>query len=178
MPEKATRTRLGQNPRGSFAQPHRNFAVCLLIILTTAVCLSGCATTKEFVATNGSRSDGTVVLSYEYGMFESPQEDQQQGAELATSTCGGWGYSGTQPFGETRQCNAVNGYGSCIHWMVTRRYQCLGSPHDVAPASQTMAPPQPTTAAPQIRVQAPAGATQPMASKQPNVESGENWDRQ
>jgi hypothetical protein len=154
--------------------------------------LASCATTKEFEATNGSRSDGTVALSYEYGMLESPREDQEQGATLAASTCAGWGYSGTQPFGgETHQCNAVDPNVGCVRWLVTRRYQCLGSPHDVAPAPQTMATPpqaaatavtsqipaQATTAAPQIPAQAAASAGPPIATEQPNVKQGDDWER-
>ena len=157
----------------------------------SALLLAGCATTKEFTATNGSRADGTVTLSYEYGMLESPQEDQGQGTTLASSTCAGWGYSGSQPFGETRQCNAVNGYGSCIRWMVTRRYQCIGSPHDVAPAGQAIAPPpavataptsqipaQAVTAAPQIPAQAAASAAPPIPTEQPDAKQGGDWERQ
>jgi hypothetical protein len=154
-----------------------------------ALLLAGCATTKEFEATNGSRSDG-VALSYEYGMLESPREDQEQGATLAASTCAGWGYSGTQPFGgETHQCNAVDPNVGCVRWLVTRRYQCLGAPHDVAPAPQTMVPPQAATVAPQISAQAAISAPQipaqaaaspapPIATEQPNVKPGDDWERQ
>src|SRR5271154_4429873 len=104
--------------------------VILKLALVLPFYLGGCATTEEFVATGGSRADGTVNLEYEYGMFQSPREDSDQGVTLAASTCAGWGYSGSQPFGgETQQCEAVNGYGNCVRWLVTRRYQCLGSPH-------------------------------------------------
>jgi hypothetical protein len=53
------------------------YAVALVFVMakTEPLCLAGYATTKEFVATGGSRADGTVHLSYEYGMFESPHED-------------------------------------------------------------------------------------------------------
>jgi hypothetical protein len=158
----------------------------------SALLLAGCATTKEFTATNGSRADGTVALSYEYGLLQSPREDQEQGATLASSTCAGWGYSGSQAFGgETQQCDAVDGYGDCIHWLVTRRYQCLGSPHDVAPAAQTIATPpqaaataapqipaQATTVTPRIPAQAAASAAPPIPTEQPDVKQGEDWERQ
>lgn len=102
-------------------------AIALALIATLV--MNGCATTEEFVATGGSRADGAVNLNYEYGMFQSPHEDSEQGVTLASSTCAGWGYSGSQPFGgETSQCSERNGYGACIRWVVTRRYQCLGSP--------------------------------------------------
>lgn len=109
----------------------RRLTTALALVMAFAtICLIGCATTKEFVATGGSRADGTVTLSYEYGMFQAPQEDEQQGLALASSTCAAWGYSGSQAFGgETQECSKVNGYGNCIRTLVTRRYQCLGSPH-------------------------------------------------
>ena len=40
-----------------------------------AVCVVGCAVTKIPVPTGGSRSDGTVQLSYEYGLFQVPKVD-------------------------------------------------------------------------------------------------------
>jgi hypothetical protein len=159
-------------------KPLHAAALSFLIAFMATICLAGCATTEEFTATNGSRADGTVTLSYEYGLLESPQEDQEQGTALASSTCAGWGYSSSQPFGETQQCNGVNGYGSCVHWMVTRRYQCIGSPHDVAPVAQTIATPQAATAAPQIPAQVPASAVPTIATKQPNVEQSEDWEQQ
>src|SRR5271168_2778404 len=103
--------------------------VILKLALVLPFYLGGCATTEEFVATGGSRADGTVNLAYEYGMFQSPREDSDQGVTLAASTCAGWGYSGSQPFGgETSRCIGTDGNGSCVQWSVTRNYQCLGSP--------------------------------------------------
>jgi YecR-like lipoprotein len=100
-----------------------------LALVMATLCLCSCGVTKEYVATGGSRADGTVTLSYEYGMLQSPREDEEQGVTLAISTCAGWGYSGSQPFGgESQQCEAINGYGNCLRWLVTRRYQCLGAP--------------------------------------------------
>lgn len=95
-----------------------------LVVVTIG--LSGCATTKEWSATSGSRSDGVVKLSYEYGLFEQPQVSEQQGVELAKSRCIAWGYSGAEAFGGlTRVCNNRTPSG-CNSWLVTREYQCLG----------------------------------------------------
>ena len=92
------------------------------------ILLGGCATNKEFMATGGSRSDGTVKLSYEYGEFQKPVVDLNQGIKLARSKCGVWGYTGAEPFGSSeRTCVAGNGYG-CTMWRVTVEYQCIGSP--------------------------------------------------
>ncbi|WP_274541773.1 YecR family lipoprotein, partial [Shigella dysenteriae] len=47
----------------------------------------GCATKKQLVPTGGSKSDGTVRMSYSYGMFESPVVDPQQGMNAAKARC-------------------------------------------------------------------------------------------
>jgi hypothetical protein len=91
----------------------------------------GCSPYQWIVATNRSRRTARCL-----GLLESAQEDQEQGATLASSMCAGRGMLWPRPFGrETQQCNEVNGYGGCVHWMVTRRYQCLGSPRDVRPCA-------------------------------------------
>jgi hypothetical protein len=53
----------------------------------------------NYVATGGSKSDGTVKLSYEFGLFQEPVVNEQQGLELAKSKCAMWGYTGAEPFG-------------------------------------------------------------------------------
>ena len=86
--------------------------------------VSGCASQKEWMAVGGSRSDGTVKLAFEYGMFEKPIIDQAQGYNLALRKCQVWGYSGTEPFGSSfSQCIATNQYG-CVRWRVFTEYQC------------------------------------------------------
>jgi len=100
----------------------------IMVFLAAAILLSGCATPKEFYATGGSRSDGTVKLSYEYGGFEKPIVDPNQGAQLAASKCAVWGYTGAEAFGAAEQsCVFANGYG-CQRFRVTVEYQCTGSP--------------------------------------------------
>lgn len=92
-----------------------------------ALVLSGCATQKTWFATGGSKSDATVKLSYEYGLFEKPVVDYQQAAALANQKCTVWGYSGAEAFGGRMQtCNAHNGYGNCVDWTVTAEFQCTG----------------------------------------------------
>ena len=88
--------------------------------------LSACSTVKTLQATGGSKSDGVVELSYEYGMFENPQVDFNQGLEQASSRCQAWGYTTAQAFGgSTSQCQRRNGYGNCVQELVTVKYQCL-----------------------------------------------------
>lgn len=90
--------------------------------------VSGCAVTKTWTATGGSRSDGVVRLSFEHTGFEQPQLDEQQGLSLAAQRCKTWGYTGAEAFGGvTRQCNQRSGFG-CDQWLVTKEYQCTGTP--------------------------------------------------
>lgn len=94
------------------------------LFVVPMIFLSGCATQKEWMALGGSRSDGTVKLAYEYGMFEKPVIERAQGYNLALQKCQVWGYSGTEPFGSTMsQCIATNQYG-CVRWRVTAEFQC------------------------------------------------------
>ncbi len=86
----------------------------------------GCASKKELIATGGSRADGTVVLSYEYGAFEQPKLDLAQGVSTATQRCAAWGYPAAEAFGgEQRQCQIASQYG-CSRWFVSMTFQCTG----------------------------------------------------
>lgn len=90
--------------------------------------LCACATNKEWTATGGSRSDGVVRLSYEYGAMEIPRVQEDQGNELASRRCKTWGYSGAEAFGGiSKVCNLPDGWGGCNQWLVTKEYQCIGN---------------------------------------------------
>jgi hypothetical protein len=58
-----------------------------IIILILAILIQGCATQKTLIPTGGSRADGTVKLSYEYGLFEKPQINLAQGEIAAKQKC-------------------------------------------------------------------------------------------
>ncbi|STI34567.1 Uncharacterised protein [Escherichia coli] len=62
----------------------------LMLLLASTLIISGCATKKQLVPTGGSKSDGTVRMSYSYGMFESPVVDPQQGMNAAKARCAAW----------------------------------------------------------------------------------------
>ncbi len=99
--------------------------VCLVLMLT------GCATTKEWMPTAGSRADGVVVLSYTRNNFETPTTDDNQGLVLAQTRCKSWGYTSAEPFGgDTQKCTSMiyGTYGGCQLWQVDRQYQCTGKP--------------------------------------------------
>lgn len=99
----------------------------MFFLTLITVFISGCAVTKEYSATGGSRSDGVMKLSYEVGQLEIPHVNEQQGLELARRKCGGWGYSDAESLGgTTRTCNEF-GLSQCRTWLITKEYQCLGS---------------------------------------------------
>lgn len=98
------------------------------IVALIATAMTGCVVQKELVPTGGSRSDGTVTLSYTYGAFEQPKVDYQQGAQTAADRCGAWGYEGAQAFGgSTSNCLSHDMYGGCTLMQVTVQYQCTGA---------------------------------------------------
>ncbi|WP_433694030.1 YecR family lipoprotein [Herbaspirillum seropedicae] len=97
------------------------------IPFAVSLTLAGCATQKQLVPTGGSKADGTVKMSYEYGQFEVPKVNVIQGMSTAKRRCEAWGYSGAEPFGgSTRQC-VENSGGGCKTWRVTYEFQCTGT---------------------------------------------------
>ena len=103
----------------------KNLLIPALLSLTI---LSGCASQKHWSATGGSKSDGTVRLSYEVGEFEKPEVNESQGRRLAKRRCQSWGYSDADAFGgTTRQCQQGGGFSGCQRWLVTKEYQCVGT---------------------------------------------------
>ena len=99
-----------------------------LVAIVGAIVLSGCATTKNWSATGGSRADATVRLSYTYGPFEQANASEQQALKLAATRCGAWGYKGAEAFGGSEQrCTAPGGFGGCSQFEVTKEFQCTGT---------------------------------------------------
>ena len=97
-------------------------------LLIAALLLQGCAVQKPLVPIGGSRADGTVKLAFEYGLFESPKLDEQQGLASARQRCAAWGYTDAEPFGgSTTQCSEPTRSG-CKRWIVSIEYQCIGTP--------------------------------------------------
>lgn len=99
-----------------------------ILLAFTSILLAGCSTTKDWSATGGSKADGVIRLSYEFGQFEVPQLNEEQAVSLAARRCAVWGYTHAEAFGGiTKHCNTTDGFGSCTNWMVTKEYQCTGS---------------------------------------------------
>lgn len=98
-----------------------------LIAFGAFVVLAGCATVSQMAATGGSRADGIVRLSYEYGAFNKVKIDEAEGLRTAQARCQTWGYKDAEAFGGvTRQCQGSSMYG-CMRWTVTKEYQCTGA---------------------------------------------------
>lgn len=114
-------------------------------LILTGLLLAGCATVSQMVPTGGSRADGIVKLSFEYGMFDKVQLDQASAQVAARKRCATWGYGDAEPFGGmTRQCQMYSSMG-CTRWFATVEYQCI-SPGGTAPpplVDSTLAAPMP-----------------------------------
>ena len=98
-----------------------------LVFVAMVLAVAACARNKQLVPTGGSRADGTVTLSYEYGGFEKPQVDMQQGIAAARARCQAWGYQDAEPFGgQTEKCQRMTEYG-CVRALVNVNFQCVGA---------------------------------------------------
>ena len=94
-----------------------------ILIVAALVVVSGCAVTKDYAATGGSKADGTVELSYQVGPFEKVTPNEVQGVSLATQRCESWGYKATEAFGGVnRECESGGYVKNCT---VTKEFQCL-----------------------------------------------------
>ena len=95
------------------------------VLLVALLLLSGCATNVTPQATGGSKADGTVTLSYEYGLFEQPVVDWSTAKVQAKERCKAWHYKNAEAFGGAQtHCLAFNGYGNCVRTQVNVTYQC------------------------------------------------------
>lgn len=95
-------------------------------LLTLALSLTGCATTVTPVATGGSRADGIVEMSYEYGAFVVPQVDTVAAMRTARRRCETWGYDDAEAFTGLSKC-VQGGSSGCNLYRVTTEYQCLNT---------------------------------------------------
>ena len=68
-----------------------------LSMLLAATLLAGCAAPSAMVVSDGNQSEGTVVLSYDYSLMQSPKVDWQEGLQKASAQCLSWGYNGALP---------------------------------------------------------------------------------
>ncbi|WP_422823678.1 YecR family lipoprotein [Vreelandella vilamensis] len=97
----------------------------LILPILAVTFIAGCASPKTMQATGGSKSDGTVNMSYEFGPFESPQVDMRAAQRAATQRCQAWGYESANAFGGGLSQCVSPGSGMCKLTRVTHTYQCL-----------------------------------------------------
>jgi hypothetical protein len=100
----------------------------LITALLATVLLGGCAVPMKMVPTGGSRADGTVKLSYDYGAFQVPKLDPAQGVQDATGRCKAWGYTGAEAFGGSTTTCINSSMGGCNMYRATVEFQCTGNP--------------------------------------------------
>lgn len=99
------------------------------IAAAIALLLAGCATQRELLVTQASRTDGTVVISYEGNEFQRGGADFNEAAELASKKCAAWGYDGAEAFGSQQTtCLSRRGFGNCGSRRVDIPFQCTGKP--------------------------------------------------
>lgn len=96
-------------------------------LLLSLIVLTGCTQTVQITPfpTGGSKADGTVTMTYNYGHLEIPEVDWEEADKTATAKCKAWGYNKAESFGgKLTKCTAYNGYG-CVRTQVDVTYQCL-----------------------------------------------------
>lgn len=91
--------------------------------------LGACASEKYLLPTGGDREKGTIELSYEYGLFESPRLHSAEAIKMAKERCAAWNYTDAQPVGDvTKACQSTGMLGYCEKRVATFTFQC-GSAH-------------------------------------------------
>jgi hypothetical protein len=96
-----------------------------VIVLLVALLSTGCAVQKNYGASGGSKSDGTVKMSYTYGAFQIPKVNEAGALKMATSRCNSWGYDSAQSFDFVdKRCQQYSADMGCIAWIVTKEFQC------------------------------------------------------
>ena len=91
-----------------------------------ALIVASCSVVKVPQATGGSKSDGTIELSYEYGQFIVPDVDWNKALHNAKQRCIAWGYQSAEPFGGRKKiCQSYDNDGNCSSRVVTKKYQCV-----------------------------------------------------
>lgn len=101
----------------------------IFVFVSLSFFVAGCATPVSLTATGGSKADGVVELSYDYGNFQVPVIDEEQALSVALKRCKAWGYKNAEPFeGAVTSCASRDLLTtSCIAVRGTRTYQCLSN---------------------------------------------------
>ena len=93
--------------------------------------LSACSSVpKEWEATDGSKADGKIIMTYLFRpILDTPPVNNTGALVIANTKCQAWGYLSASEFGaETKSCNDVNirkdGSEGCTRWLIQKIYQC------------------------------------------------------
>ena len=99
------------------------FSFSLLLLISCASII------KYPAATEGSKADAIVTVTYEYPSGENPNDWQEEWDGIdasAVERCQNWGYSDAIKFDTgKRWCLVFNGYGTCTYWQENLNYQCI-----------------------------------------------------
>ncbi|EBW7149657.1 YecR family lipoprotein [Citrobacter braakii] len=108
------------------AIPKAPSVISVLFAFSAPLFLSGCiSTVTDLSASGGSRADGTVVMSTEYGEFDSIDINKEKALASATRRCQSWGYRTAQPFDAGfSKCSDFSGF-SCTRYIYSISYQCI-----------------------------------------------------
>ncbi|MGG5965176.1 YecR family lipoprotein [Salmonella enterica] len=106
------------------AIPKAPSVISVLFAFSAPFILSGCAV-SELSSTGGSRADGTIVMSVEYGGFDYLDINQDKALNSAIRRCQSWGYRTAQPFDAGfSKCSDFSGFG-CTRYIYSISYQCI-----------------------------------------------------
>lgn len=96
--------------------------------LSVALLLSACVAPSPMQVSGGDQKNGTVTLSYDYSLMQSPKADWQQGLQAAATKCQEWGYTSAIPSGGPSQtCKTKTEGGDCVTWTLSGQFQCTGA---------------------------------------------------
>ncbi len=97
----------------------------LPLVVATSFLLSACSSNMEMKATGGSKSDGTVTLSFDHAAIVNPIIDEKKALQTAKSKCNVWGFRNAKAFGgSTKKCLEEYKTGGCVGYRVSKVYQC------------------------------------------------------
>ena len=104
-----------------------NMNIYKIFLIISTLILSSCAF-KYPEPLTGSKADGIIKVSFEYGLFNDPDdwtEEWDKAEREAQQRCIYWGYSNVYQFDLTySECINRSIYG-CVKWQYYVDYQCV-----------------------------------------------------
>lgn len=98
----------------------------MAILITISATFAGCATPVVPTVAGGSRADGIVVLTGDYGLWKKGEIQWGEALTDARAACKGWGYQDAKAFDRYQsRCTSDTPIG-CANTRVMLRFQCTG----------------------------------------------------